>query len=302
MAKKKKKGAARQSAAQKAADKFQQTPGTNAEELQKRSAEEAKRNLETGLQYGDELANRYIPTDLFQKIREQSSPEMLAHLQRLSQFAQTSGNMTPLEQEALDLQRSGLQGYSSPELQAQREGITQQVNQDLATQMRLQQLAAARNRVRGAAATAQGQQLQANAQMARGQIERDLFAKNADEIQRRKLAFSDLIRNTEDARFNRQNTANTLYGATLGSEESAQTGREQYNATAQQNQALARGSLAQGLAGAFVGAAGTQAGANAAIEAQNQALEQAKANMSLYAEQMKKLQQQAQNSFNSAAV
>lgn len=224
------------------------------------SLDQTNRLTEAARKYGDQFSTDYIPTDTFGRLAEGSTPEVKAFLEQLRQQMTTAGNYTGHENTSLDNLKAGLGGYTGAQLQAQREGAAQGINQDLMTQMRLAELSNARNRVRGAAATAGAQNLQQGAVQARGNMERDLFVKNADEVQRRGEAFSNIVNQTEAARFGRQQSANTMYGGTLTGEESYQNAINQYNIAQRQNEALARANLSLSGAGVFSGIFGGQQG------------------------------------------
>jgi len=93
-----------------------------------------------------------------------------------------------------------------------------------------------------------------------------LVIQNAQEIQGRRTAFAQNVRQTEDARFGRQNQAQGQYGGFMAAEEAARMGREQYNIGQQQNEALARSGLATTGAGTWLGVQGGQEASNIAKE------------------------------------
>lgn len=238
--------------------------------------------LDPALDYGRGIANEFVPQGTFgTPINTATSPAMQDLLNRMNQYAQTSGSLTPLEQEALNNMRAGLGGYTGQETQAMREAAMQEINRQAQTQSRLAQIAQSRSGVRGASALAQQQNIGREAQQNVGNFERDLLIRNADEIQRRRQAFTDTVRGTEDARFGRQSTSNQMYGGFLGAEEAARTGREQYNNALSANEAMARAGTALSGAGTFAGTAGGQsatdlqrANLDAMIEFQKQQMEQ----------------------------
>lgn len=280
------------------------TPTTGGEDTLGTAIGQTNRITQEGIDYGKNLLSQLDPylSDAFKPLATGSTPEMRAYLDRLNQYAQTAGNLTPEESFAIEQLRAGLNGYSSAELQGQREMARHGLDQDLATQLRQQALMNARNRVRGGAATAGALQLQQNRQQAGSNLERDLFVKNADEMQKRRLDFSTLIRQTEDARFGRKQSAEGLYGNQLTGEEGVQRGIEQYN----QNQATNAGLLKSGIvtsgAGAFNGLISGQEAINQQGNYIQQSLAAQKAEADQRAEMERRRIQEANNAYSSVGV
>ena len=247
------------------------TPG---EETSKGStAEEVAKQLEDAKAWGSQFANQYITPDTFRKIDEATSPEMQAFLQALKTRMDTAGQYTGLENEALGAQRNAMQqGYAAPEMQAFREAALQEINRDLMNRRNMIMNDAARFGVRGPAATAQMQDAATENTMARGNLERDLFVKNADYMERSRNAFSNLVRQTEDARFGRMNQAEQNYGTTLGNEDASRQARQMFNINQDTNKGLTQSSLALSGAGLYAGQYGNQ-------QALDEARRQAEANM-----------------------
>lgn len=214
--------------------------------------------------YGDELASKYITPESFQTINAATSPEMQAYLAALNQQMQQAGQYTDLENESINNLRAGLAGYAAPEVQAFREAAQQEINRQYQTQRRDLMTQAARFGIRGPAATAQMQDLGVGKLQTQGNLERDLLVKNADEVQRRKEAFSNTIRQTEDARFGRQSQASQTYGGALSGEEAARTGREIFNANQKTNRDVTKAGLALSGAGLYAGQFGSQQAADMA--------------------------------------
>lgn len=214
--------------------------------------------MDAAMGKGQALADQYIPEGTFGTMQEGSSPEMLALLQNLRQWAEQAGQYTGYETQALDALKAGLGGYLAPELQAMREQRLMELDNEVATQMRQQQLMAARSRMRAPMAAAAANNIQRQAVQTRGNMEQDLFARNADVIQQRKEAFGKMVNAVETARFGRKNQADTLYADNLGAEEAVQRGIKTFNIGQKQNQALAKGGLALSGAGTFTGLFGGQ--------------------------------------------
>lgn len=109
-----------------------------------------------------------------------------AAIDALSKELETAGQISPAQQEALDIAKQGLGGYTSPELQAQREEALSSVLQqaETGTETALRRLGA-RN-IQGGVAGRMAGGVALQAAMARGDLERRLLAENA-EVQERRL-------------------------------------------------------------------------------------------------------------------
>jgi len=130
-----------------------------AKEKQK-TIEETNKLVTEATRYGDTLPDKYVPRGTFGTIDTSTTPEMRAYLDMLKQTSDTAGQYTDYETEALNELRSGMQGYSAPEVQAMREAAARELDRQYQTQMAMQSLANARGGVRGRASNASMQDLQ----------------------------------------------------------------------------------------------------------------------------------------------
>jgi ribosomal protein S13 len=93
--------------------------------------------LKDVLGYGEQLGNNIIDKfglegEFLGRIDEGPSQIAVDDLQRIRELAIASGNMTPLEQEAIDVNRNALQGLSSQENQALVEAARQEMMREFA--------------------------------------------------------------------------------------------------------------------------------------------------------------------------
>lgn len=251
---------------------------------------------------GKRIANEYIPQGTFEQVAQGVTPEMQAYLDRLNAFAQTAGDYTANEQFGIDQLRSGLGGYLAPELQALREQRLREVDAEVATQQRQAALVAARGGIRGAYAGAQQGAISRQGVQTRGDMEQDLFAKNADVIQQRREAFNNLVNQTEQTRFGRKQGSESLYGQMRGGEENVQRALEQFNVGQRSNEALARGSTALAGAGTYTGLYGTQYGLDEASKMREQAAADNAANLQLLRDQIKAQREALNKSISNVGV
>ena len=129
-------------------------------EGKQKTIEETNKLVTEATRYGDTLPDKYVPRGTFGTIDTSTTPEMRAYLDMLKQTSDTAGQYTDYETEALNELRSGMQGYSAPEVQAMREAAARELDRQYQTQMAMQSLANARGGVRGRASNASMQDLQ----------------------------------------------------------------------------------------------------------------------------------------------
>lgn len=122
-----------------------------------------------------------------------------------------SGQPTQPMQDVLSRYRDSLGGYSSPQLQAQREQAQRQIDSQYQTESSALKRAQIQSGVRGAAGTAQMMNLNRSRIGQQQQLEQDLFVKNADEQQRRLGEYSNVLGNVEQQTYGRQQDALQRY-------------------------------------------------------------------------------------------
>lgn len=182
-----------------------------------------------GQTFGDDFANKYITKDTFGLVDPTTNKQTQDILDMLKQRATDAWQLSALENEAIDQQRRGLAGYASPEVQAMREQAQQEINRQYKTQLAGQLAQAQRFGVRGGGLMAMQQDSGMMRGQAQGNLERDLVIKNAEEIQNRRNAFSNLVTQTEAARNGRGATMTGMYSGAGLNEEAARRAREQFN-------------------------------------------------------------------------
>lgn len=96
-------------------------------------------------------------------------------------------------EDLLNAYKSSLQGYSAPELQAQREQATGEINNQYLTQMSQAAKNNAKSMVRGGASTAGAQDLNQQRIQTQGNVEQNIFMKNADEKYRRLGEYGNVL-------------------------------------------------------------------------------------------------------------
>lgn len=277
------------------------TPGETPGDLTKPAPptdEEMKAILDAATKFGEELQQKYLPEGSFGTIPEETSAEMLEYIKSLKDFAATSGQFTPYEQKALDILESQLGGYTSPEVQAMRESMNQELDRQSAAQEHQAAVTRSQSGVRGAAAMAQSDLIKRSAMETKGNIERDLLIKNADEAQRRKESFASLVRSTEDARFGRSAAAQGMYGSALSGEEAAKTGRQTFNKNQQTNENLAQAGLVMSGAGTYAGIYGNQEAYNTSVDQFNSLLKRQDDYFKYTQEQTEKQREDSNQQFN----
>ncbi len=209
--------------------------------------------MQIGETYGRNIANEFYPTGSLGRIAETNSPEELAALAKIKEFAATAGlqsdavrnllaqqqgilsnaqQLSPLELEALGIARKALPGLEAPEMEALRSAARQNIQGQMQAGLRDLAKAQARNQVFGGAATAQRNLFQQAGVREGRNLERDLLVKNIDIKQAAQNAFTNLATNTEANRANRTNAASgQLSGTTLADEDARRQAQGSANAT-----------------------------------------------------------------------
>lgn len=108
------------------------------------------------------------------------------------------------QNQVVSMMNAGLQGYTSPEYQAQREQMQRGLQSNYATSAGQLARAQSRGKVYGAAGVAQLANLQRSTQNSKDQLDQDLMIKNIDEKQRRLMEFGDYTRGLEQEEFDRR--------------------------------------------------------------------------------------------------
>jgi hypothetical protein len=215
------------------------TPGLNEDDA--KAMERIKGILRIGEEYGRGLADEFYKDGSLGRVQETNSPEELAALEQIKQFASTVGNQTDqvkglidqqqgiltdaqkysaLEQEAADRSRASLEGLAAPEMEALRSQARANIQGELQAGLRDMAKSQARNQVFGAAATAQQGLLNRQGVVESRNLERDLLVKNIDIKQAAQQQFNNLVTGTEANRAQRTNAASgQLSSTTLGDEQ-----------------------------------------------------------------------------------
>lgn len=108
------------------------------------------------------------------------------------------------ENDILSRYKAGLDGYTAPEYQAQREQMARGINSNTQTSLSQLAKAQARGKVYGASATAQQNNVLRQAQLNKDNLEQDLMVKNIDEKQKRLGAYADEQGKAREEMFTRE--------------------------------------------------------------------------------------------------
>lgn len=160
-----------------------------------------------------------------------TTPEMQDALAKYkgiaSQYA--NGGRTADVSDYLSRMKAGLGGYTSPELQAQREQAQRGIDQQMKTQLGQQRISQARGGVRGASAMAQQANLDRMRMGEQQNLEQDIFVRNADEMQRRLQAYGETVRGVEGDEYGRQLQTQTAYANALAGQEESNRKSSMYD-------------------------------------------------------------------------
>jgi len=186
--------------------------------------------LGPGIEGASALAEKLFPEGSLGRM-EFVGPEGREIVQRYKGIADryASGQPSADLQDIMNRYKAGLEGYNSQELNAMREESLQGINADVAAQQRALQKAQARSGVRGAAGVAQLAGVGRQGVNARGNLERDLFIKNADERQRRLGEYSGLVQGVEQQGYERSLGSLGQYENAYGNLRAEDVRTKQYN-------------------------------------------------------------------------
>jgi len=209
-------------------------PGDVAQPTPEQIAEQKKNEavnklLGPGIEGASALAEKLFPEGSLGRM-EFVGPEGREIVQRYKGIADryASGQPSADVQDIMNRYKAGLEGYNSQELNAMREESLQGIESDAQTQARRLQKAQGAN-VQGGARTAQLQRLNQSKLGARGNLERDLFIKNADERQRRLGEYSGLVQGVEQQGYERSLGSLGQYENAYGSLRQEDVRTKQYN-------------------------------------------------------------------------
>lgn len=168
-----------------------------------------REELALGEQFGTGIIDKFgLGGDFLGRVSETASPEMLAAIARLKGQADTAGQLTPLEQEAIDKNRAALEGINAQENLALREQAEQGLDRTTQGLLRNQKISNAQSGVLGPAVAARNDPIvRERVQQQRG-LERDLLVQNIAEKAKARQAFTDLVTGRSDETFRRQTSAN----------------------------------------------------------------------------------------------
>lgn len=137
-----------------------------------------------------------------------------------------SSDMTDI----LSRMKSGLEGYTAPEMNAFREKQTRGMDSDLNTSMNSVQREQNKSRTLGASSMAQKMELMRQDREKRNDLDQDLFIKNADEKKNRLKDYGSAVSGAETAEFDRGQGAINSLETTLNTDNADRTTKQQWNA------------------------------------------------------------------------
>src|SRR5690606_29308894 len=91
-----------------------------------------REELALGEQFGTGIIDKFgLGGDFLGRVSEQATPEMIAAIARLKSQADTAGQLTPLELEAIERNRNALEGINAQENLALREAAEAGLDRNL---------------------------------------------------------------------------------------------------------------------------------------------------------------------------
>lgn len=209
--------------------------------------------LQSAADYGQQMADQYIPAGSFGQIGVATDPRVQQALDLFRGLYEETGQLTPLQQEAVNLYRTSAQGYTPEERARIQENIDINIGRELAGQRRDLAMAQSRGQLGGSSAAAQQANLGNIAQFRRQDLAREMMLNEISEGQRRREGFAGYVQDLEEARMGRRGALGQVYGGATIGEDAARREREAFNVGQRTNEALARSSAAAAGAGIYSG-------------------------------------------------
>lgn len=183
---------------------------------------------------GDALGRKFFGDNSLGRVADTRSAETQGQIDQYRGIADQYGLNSPTRRSGdvsdyLNKLRAGLEAYSSPELLAQKEQAQRGIDQQYQTSAAQNTKAQARSGVRGASATAQQQNLERSRIGEQQNLEQDLLVKNADEKQKRLLAYGGQLGGIENDEYTRMMTSLGKYGEATRNADTDTLGRQKFN-------------------------------------------------------------------------
>lgn len=169
---------------------------------------------ERGVNAGNALINKFLPEGALGRVYTDvgATPAAVDTMDRYNALNTKFAGRDDLQTDVLARMKGGLEGYTSPEYQAQREQMQRGLSSNLQTSLSQLAKSQARGKVYGAAATAQAGNMARAAQQTKDTLEQDLMVKNIDEKQRRLFDYGQYGRGLTEEEYGRQAESTKLLG------------------------------------------------------------------------------------------
>lgn len=218
--------------------------------------EEALNNVfgEEGLRAGRAIGNKFFAPGSLGHVDPNLSNSPYSSDSNLAQtraMAAMYGQRDPMQGDVLNRMKSGLEGYTAPEYQAQREQMERGLNSQFATASSQLAKAQAQGKVYGAAGAAQRANLIQGTSDKKNELEQDLYIKNIDEKQKRLGEYGQYGQNLAQGEYTRESGALAAQGEEEARLRKEQMDAEKYNQAQDAAALAARFSALTGTAGMY---------------------------------------------------
>lgn len=186
----------------------------------------------------EEIDNAAL-TSLWGKAGTEAGNAMINKLGANGQFLGRVGEQTPGQNEYVDKLKGTLEGYTSPEYQAQREQMQQGVNSQYATASNQLAKAQARGKVYGAAGAAQQANLIQGTADNKNNLEQQLMVQNINEKQNRLNQYGQANMANQNSILERQKLNMGNNASEIATRSEAMTGAGGLALTKEQNAIMA---------------------------------------------------------------
>lgn len=216
---------------------------------ERKDAAPAQSNVMKDIESAKPFAQEMFGAGSLERMAAIGAEELAKQIQARQAQAATAGQRSADVQDIISRYRSGLEGYTAPELQALREQMQSGITtgeQTALRQLRGQQAAAG---IQGGLAGAQAARLLQAGQQARTQAERDLFLQNIAQRQNALQGFQQAVTGAEATEFGRGQTTQGALEQILQQQRAEETGRQQFNIGQGQQEKFGQLATMLGIAG-----------------------------------------------------
>ena len=200
----------------------------------RRRTDSTTRELSNDFLSATDLGNKFFTQKPLERIDDRRSNETQNLLNLRLAYADPNnasyaGRRSADTMDILSRMKAGLEGYTAPELNAFREKQTRGMSSNLNTSLNTLSREQNKSRTLGASSMAQKMEAMRQDREKRGDLEQDLFIKNADERRSRLTDYGSAVSNAENTEYSRGRDARGDYENTLNTDTADRFTKQQVN-------------------------------------------------------------------------